>query len=54
MGYERIITFLIRWPNSLCHYNRAQFGKDDFEETHLSDSFTLSQIKTAIENATRG
>ncbi len=20
MGYEGIITFLIRWPNSLCHY----------------------------------
>ncbi|GHX44369.1 hypothetical protein VCSRO108_3467 [Vibrio cholerae] len=23
MGYEGIITFLIRWPNSLCHYTYA-------------------------------
>ncbi|MGI2205368.1 TonB-dependent receptor domain-containing protein [Shewanella oncorhynchi] len=35
MGYERIITFLIRWPNSLCHYTDLE------AETSVSSEVAL-------------
>lgn len=58
LGEMKFPNYQVTLPNGrIITYrgiNHAQFGKDDFEETHLSDSFTFSQIKTAIENASRG
>ncbi|MDF0533062.1 hypothetical protein PY479_02070 [Shewanella sp. A32] len=55
LGEMKFPNYQVTLPNGrIITYrgiNHDQFGKDDFEVTHLSESFSFSQIKAARENS---